>query len=97
MNILHQFGSGKLVDSFKVSHLPSDHAVNGPCRRGQFGDQAGTNFRRRGWECPQYVKRQSEQGIAGQYGGGLIELDVASGLAPAKIVVIQRRQVIMDQ
>ena len=37
------------------------------------------------------------QRVTGENGGGLAESDVASGTSAAKIVVIERRQIVMDQ
>jgi hypothetical protein len=37
------------------------------------------------------------QGIAHQQGGGLVELDVAGGLAPAQVVVVHAGQVVVGQ
>ncbi|CSI30706.1 Uncharacterised protein [Vibrio cholerae] len=45
----------------------------------------------------QNSKRQGLQGVAGQNGGGLIKLDMASGLAAAQLIIIHGGQIIMDQ
>ena len=49
--------------------------------------------RRRGHD----LKGLGEQAVPGQDGGGLVKLLVAGGPAPAQIVVVHGRQIVVDQ
>ncbi len=43
------------------------------------------------------MEGRGEQAVPGQDGGGFVKLLVAGGLAPAQIIVVHGRQVVMDQ
>ena len=43
------------------------------------------------------MEGRGEQAVSGQDGGGFVKLLVAGGLAPAQIIVVHGRQVVMDQ
>ena len=45
----------------------------------------------------QHLEGAGLQGVAGQDGGGLVEGAVARRLAAAQVVVVHRRQVVVDQ
>ena len=43
------------------------------------------------------IEGLGEQAVPGQNGGGFVELLVAGGLAPAQVIVIHGRQIVVDQ
>lgn len=45
----------------------------------------------------QQLKRQRQQGVAGEDGGCFVERLVARRTTPPQIVVVHRRQIVMDQ
>ena len=89
-------GVGLQVLAFEVQHLAADHAVHGA---DGIRNQADDLHRRRGRavEAGQHFKGAGLQRVAGQDGDGLAEGHVAGGLAAAQVVVVQSRQVVMDE
>src|SRR5580698_4350566 len=85
---------------FYVANLAADHAAHRAGCCGEFRDQghlavsaeiAGRLHLR------QYLKRQREQRVARQNGDSVAEYFVAGRHAATQIVVIERRQIVMDQ
>ncbi len=96
MNVLERAGVDRLSFGFDVRHLAADHAANGPCRCADLGDHAhapcGLDRRAR-----QRRERQRQQAVAGQNRHRLAEHFVVGGLAAPQVVVVERRQVVVNQ
>ena len=58
---------------------------------GDYGSVAG------GWELSDGLEGKGLEGVAGEDGDGFAEDFVAGGLAPAKVVVIEGGQVVVDE
>src|SRR5262249_59802127 len=90
------FGFSAFVS--KAGHPPAPQRGNRPCGARDFSDDSDLSLsiaggiRRR-----QYLKRQSEEGVARKYRARFAKSLVASRPSPPQIVVVHRRQVIMDQ
>ena len=82
----------------EIDRLTAGHA-EGAAGLAQHVDQTQPH-RRRGRQCRiarQQLKRQRLQRIAHQHRGGLVEGLVTGGPAAPQVVVIHRRQIVMDQ
>ena len=80
---------------FQIQLLAVDHAAaarTGSQRPGRPHIDGG-----RGFDVGDDIKRLGQQDITGQHGRGLAKCLVAGGLAPAQVVVVHARQVIVDQ
>ncbi|MNL53779.1 hypothetical protein D3C87_1770510 [compost metagenome] len=83
------------ADAEQINRLAARHALAAGGARQRLGgldDQRGRD--RHGG---QQIERQRLQRIAGQHGGGFVELHVRGGPATAQRVVIHAGQVVMDQ
>ncbi|ODN72629.1 hypothetical protein A6302_00122 [Methylobrevis pamukkalensis] len=81
----------------KIQHLPADHAAKpGRAREAayQIEPQGGVGI---GLRPRKEIEGEREQGIAGQNRGRLVEGLVDGGAAAPDVVVVHRRQVVMDQ
>ena len=82
---------------FEIERLAADHAAE-PGGAGEHDDQIGAHRRiGMGRRVGDDVEGIGQQPVAGQNGGGLVEGLVDGGTATAQIVVVHRRQVVMDQ
>ena len=79
----------------QVGHLPADHA-HGPGGGGQVRTASRREFRRLDI-LGDDLERQRQQGVPGQNRHRFAELFVIGGPAPAEIIIIHRRQIIMNQ
>ncbi len=80
-----------------VDHLPADHAVAARGLR-QMSDELAPHFGgRMGRRIGEDFERDGEEPIARKDGGGFIEGAVGGGPAPAQIVIVHGRKVVMDQ
>ena len=83
--------------AFEIRHLAADHAAHRSRRRGQFRDHARLAIVGHAVHLRQRLKCQGEQRVAGENRHGFAEDFVRRQLAAAVIVVIERRQVVVDQ
>lgn len=78
-----------------VECLPTAHSGHAGCAR-EFRQHRHPPVRR--LRCVgEHVERQRLQRIAGEDRGGFVEGDMHGGLAAAEVVVVHRRQVVVDQ
>ena len=82
--------------AFEVQHLAPDHAVYSADGAGNQPDNLNGGSRR-AIEPGQYLKRAGLQRVTGEDGDGFTKSLVAGGLAAAQIVVVQGRQIVMNQ
>ena len=96
MNRLHQLARGFLVFALEIQHLSANHAVHSSH---SVGNERDNLHRRRGRrvKAGQHLEGARLQSVAGENSYCFSELHVAGGLAAAQIVVIQRRQVVVNQ
>ncbi len=96
MNILEGLRADFLAFVLQVGDLPADHALYGSRRGSDFRYHGHAPFRgdRRGRNG---FERERQQTISRKNRGRFAKLFVRSRLAPSQIVVIQRRQIIVNQ
>ena len=85
-----------LAFGFKIGDLTPDHAVSraGAGSNGAHDLDAPVVCQGR---SGQHLECQRQQGVTGQYGHRFAEFLVASRLAPAQVVIVQRGQIVMNQ
>src|SRR5256885_7630420 len=96
MDVLEHFRGDLSPLSLQIRHLPTHHAVDGSRSRSHLGQHSYATCRV-DWSCANGLKRQSEQRVAGENRGGLAESLVTRRLAASQVIVVQRRQVIVNQ
>ena len=96
MNVFEHLLCDRFAFGFEVGDLAADHAIYGACGSG--------NFRQHGYAAlgvdgsrGDDFESEGEQGIAGENGGGFAEFLVARRLAAAQIVVVEGRQIVVNQ
>ena len=93
-----EFGRGGIGFLLRkqVLHLAPDEVLaSGRLREG--GGEGGAEL---GPHCVvawQQLEGVGEEGVAGEQGGGLVELLVRGGTTPAKVIVVHARQVVVHQ
>ena len=86
------------VLGLQVHHLPARHARRARrARRGSAISSTRTNGSAMRRRIGQHLERQRVQAIAGQDRGRLVERLVHGRLAAAQVVVVHRRQIVVDQ
>jgi hypothetical protein len=76
--------------------LAADHAVDGACGGGDFGEDGDAARRVDGCGGDGF-ERQGEERVARKYGCGFAEFFVTRGLAAAEVVVVEGGKVIVNQ
>ena len=76
--------------------MSADHPIHGASRGGDFCDHGDAPIRGNGWRRNGF-ERQCQKAVACKYGGGFPKFFVRGGLAAPQIVIIQSRQIIVDQ
>ena len=96
MNVFEHFRVDALAFGFEVGDLAANHAVDGSCGGGDFGEHgdAAVGVDGCGGNC---FEREREKSIAGENGRGFAELLVGSWLAPAQVVVVERGEIVVDE
>jgi hypothetical protein len=99
VNGVDQLRSGLEVFAFQVQHLAADHALDSADGVGNQADNLDDRFGGRGRRPKpgQHLEGAGLQRVAGQDGDGLAEDHVTGGLAAAQVVVVQSRQVVVDE
>ena len=96
MNVVELLFLEGLAFGFQVGDLSADHSFDGARCARQLGDQfdapLGGNRKLR-----QHEKGQRQQGIAGKNRHRIAEDFVAGRLAAPEVVVVERRQIVMNQ
>ena len=87
----------RLILRLQIHHLAADHAL-GAGGGGHGGDEPAAHLRVGvGRGIAEDSEGERQQCIAGQNRRRLAEFDVAGGLAAPQIVVVHRRQIVVDQ
>jgi len=108
VNRLDEVGGGGNAFGLDVHHLAADHAGReggvdavGATYAGADGGgdlaQDGDGNVRRGLERTDGLEGEGLQRVTGEHGDGFAEDDVAGRLAAAQVIVVERRQVVVDQ
>ena len=93
---IRAFSCRRLSFGFEIGNLTSDHAVDRPGGCGDLGQHRDAPFRIDGASADDF-KREREQRIAGKNRGSFAEFFVARRLAAAKIIVVERGKIVVDQ
>src|SRR5882724_9190833 len=96
MDVLEHLWIDGLAFGFDVRDLATDHSIDGASGRCNFCEDGGAAFRR-GRCCPNRFESERQEGVASEDGNCFAEFFVASGLAATEVIVVQRRQVIVNQ
>ena len=96
MNGFDQLRSGLEVFAFEVEDLAADHALDGADGVGDEGDDSDSGGGR-AIEAGEDFEGAGLEGVAGEDGDGFAEGNVAGGLSAAKIVVIESRQIVVNE
>ena len=97
--VMHAFQGGhvlQLAVGGHVLHLPGGHAgaAGGLGERAHHADAGAVRVVA---GAAEQLEGEGVQGVPGEDRGGFVEGAVAGGLAPAQVVVVHRRQVVVDQ
>jgi hypothetical protein len=96
MDGLQQRRVRRLAFAFDIANLAANHASHGAGGGGQFRDERHLAMVR-AVHLRQHLKREREQRVARQNRHGVAENFVAGWNAAPQIVVIERRQIVMNQ
>ena len=91
MDPVEQFGRRRLMLALDVVDLPGDHPAQSARGARELADQP-----RVAGAC-QHVEGVGQQGVAGEYRHRLAEDLMRGRAAAAQIVVVERRQIVVDQ
>ena len=94
---LEQLRVGRLAFAFQIRHLAADHAAHGAATRWPVPPISRALRSAGAGSSGQHLERQRQQRIARQNRHGVAEYFVVGELAAAVIVVIERRQIVVDQ
>ena len=96
VNVFESFGADAFAFGFQVGDLAADHAIDGSGGSGDFGKDLYTKI---GVDrsCANGFKSERQKRVTGQNGDGFAEFFVASRLATAEVVVIERGKIVMDE
>src|SRR5579863_3402093 len=96
MDVLEHFLCDRFAFGFEIGNLAADHAVDCPCggrNLGKHRDAAlGVD-----WCATDNFKSKREQRVASENRGGFAEFLVAGWFAASQVVVIEGRQIVVDQ
>ena len=81
----------------QVNHLPSHHPSYRPDGMGEFMNDLQGALRSPIARAGNGFKGQRQQSVAGKNRGGLAENHVGSGLAAPQVVIVERRQIVVNQ
>src|ERR1700747_469699 len=96
MNVLQHLWVDRFAFGFDVGDLAANHSIDGACSGGNLCKD-GSAAICGGGSCTNGFKCQSQKSIAREDGDGFAEFLVASRFATAEVIVVQRRQIIVDQ
>ena len=92
-----QFGDGKFfVLAFQIRHLSADE-LQRAARMCEFNDEVPVRIARPALGLRGDLKRLRQQRVARQHGNAFAENFVVGRLAAAEIVVVHRRQIVVDE
>src|SRR6266700_1733067 len=96
MNILQHLRIDWFAFGLDIRNLAANHSVNRAGGSSNFHDDGGAALCGGGC-CTDCFERQSQESIPREDGGGLAEFLVASRFAAAEVIVVQSRQIIVNQ
>src|ERR1700747_1225654 len=96
MNVLQHLWVDRFAFGFDVGDLAANHSIDGACSSGKLCKDGGAAICG-GGSCTDGFKCQSQKSIAREDGDGFAEFLMASRFATAEVIVVQRRQIIVDQ
>src|ERR1700719_3006832 len=96
MNILQHLRIDGLAFGFHVSDLAANHSIDGAGGGRNFCED-GSAALRCGGRCTDGFEGQRQESVASEDGDGFAEFLMASRFAAAEVIVVQRRQIIVDQ
>ena len=96
MNVFEHFRVDALAFGFEVGDLAANHAVDGSGGGGDFGEHGDAAIGVNGCGGNGF-EREREKSITRKNCRGFAELFVGSGLAAAKIVVVERGEIVVDE
>src|ERR1700687_4843214 len=96
VNVFEHFRFDALPLGFQLGDLATDHAVDSARGAGDFFHYGDTLSGRDGRRADGF-EREGQQRVSGQDGDGFAEFLVAGRLAAAQVVVVECRQVVVDQ
>ena len=85
------------VRRLQINHLPSHHASYRPDGMGEFMNDLQGALRSPIAGAGDGFKGQGQQSVTGKNRGGLAENHVGSGLAAPQVVVVESRQIVVNQ
>src|SRR5208282_6745688 len=85
------------IRRLQVNHLSSHHPSYGPNGMGEFTDDLQGALRSAIGSAGNGLKSKRQQSVAGKNRGGLAENHVGSGLAAPQVVVVEGRQIVVNQ
>src|SRR5262245_1733668 len=96
MNVLESFGADAFALGLEIGDLDYNDYVDGARGSGDVGEvfcaEIGVD-----WSGANRFTGESQESVTGKDGGGFTECFVASGLAAAKVVVIERGEIVVDE
>src|SRR6266478_7467695 len=95
MNVRQHLRIDGLAFGFDIRDLAANHSVNRAGGSSNFHDDGSATLRGGGC-CTDCFERQGQESIACEDGGGLTEFLVASRFAAAEVIIVQRRQIIVN-
>src|SRR2546429_7479785 len=96
MDVLEHLRIDGPAFGFDVCDLATDHSVDGAGGRCNFCENGGATLRS-GRRRTDSFESQRQESIASEDGDGFAKFPMASGLAAAEVIVVQCRQVIVNQ
>ena len=96
MDVLQRLRVGMHVLGLQVHDLAADHAADGAGGVRDLGDDGHARLRRT-LQARQHLVGVGLQRVAGKDGRRLAKSFVAGGTAAAQVVVVERRQVVVDE
>jgi hypothetical protein len=96
VNVFEHLRIDRLAFCFEVRHLSPDHAMDGACGGGNLREDGGAAVR--GYRgCSDRLKRQCQKRVTGKNRQGLAKFLVAGRFAAPQVVIVERRQVVVNQ
>jgi hypothetical protein len=96
VNVFEHLRIDGLAFGFDVRDLAADHSIDSAGGGRNFCKDGGAALSRGGRRTDRF-ERQRQESVTSEDGNGFAEFFVASGLASPEVIIVQRRQVIVNQ
>src|SRR5215472_17418217 len=96
MNIFEHFGADLFPFGLEIGYLATHHAVHGPGSGSDFAYHRDAAFGGN-WRASESFESQRKQRVAGQDRGCLAEALMAGRLPASQVVIVERRQIVVDE